>query len=522
MNRIPIVVGVTGHRKLRLEDYPLLKEKVKIELKKIKNLVPNSDLVLLDSLALGGDTICAEVAMGLGYEIEVPLPFEIDEYRKDFDEENLKVFNEQIKKSKKVYELNKISDLSNRDDGYKDAGLYIATHSHIIIALWDGEKGKPDGCGSAEFVDYVREGFDPSLVIPTPFISIIHISAIREGKQGEAGIVKYYERKDGDMKSLLKNTDNFNRDANRKELKEYDLIERHDNEVINDIHALYKKADSLSNHYQRKYLSTLRICSILGVGVILSLLFYNQTDIFWLLILYAAFPIVSKIVVEFANRGKYLERYIETRSLAESCRVQLFALLSGINRSVAYAYPWTIREDNDWIIKAMMSKLSFDKNFKANKEEARKFIEEQLTYHTKALAKEDKNNKKAKRSTKIMDYVTIVNYLLVALAVFSGISMFMEQLFVIGTYSFTYNSLFKLSLGVVSAIATLAKNYYGKLSLSRKVEDHKRYIELYTEALKRIDNNNEQYIWELIREELNENSSWRSYMKSNEPSVIIK
>ena len=128
MNRVPIVVGVTGHRKLRLEDYPLLKEKVKIELEKIKKLAPNSDLVLLDSLALGGDAICAEVAMKLGYEIEVPLPFEIDEYRKDFDEENLKVFNEQIKKSKKVYELNKISDLSNRDDGYKSAGLYVATH----------------------------------------------------------------------------------------------------------------------------------------------------------------------------------------------------------------------------------------------------------------------------------------------------------------------------------------------------------------------------------------------------------
>ena len=145
INLVPIVVGVTGHRRLRVEDYPLLKEKVRQELKKIKDKAPDSPLILLDSLALGGDALCAEVALELGYELEVPLPFEESEYRKDFDEENLKIFDEQKAKASKVFELNKITDLKQRDDGYRDAGLYIATHSHIVIALWDGEKGKPGG-----------------------------------------------------------------------------------------------------------------------------------------------------------------------------------------------------------------------------------------------------------------------------------------------------------------------------------------------------------------------------------------
>jgi len=522
MNLVPIVVGVTGHRRLRKEDYPLLKEKVRQELKKIKDKAPDSPLVLLDSLALGGDALCAEVALELGYELEVPLPFEESEYRKDFDEENLKIFDEQKAKSSKVFELNKITDLKQRDDGYRDAGLYIATHSHIVLALWDGEKGKPGGCGSAEFVDFVREGFDQSLIIPTPFITIIHISAIREGKLGESGVVTYIERNNKCTDKLLSDTNNFNKDSKEKNLKEYSLLKEVSNEVVNDFHDLYKKADSLSSYYQDKYLKTMRTSSILGVGIVLSLLFYNQMGIIWLLVFYAVFPIISKIVVEKALKEKFLERYIEARCLAESCRVQIYLLLSGVNRSVGFAYPWSIREDNDWIIKAMMSKHRFTKNIEANSTSFKTLIEDQLHYHEKALVKEDKNNKKAKRSTKITTNITFINYAIVFVSEFIHLDLFTSPLFVLGTYSFTLKTLFKISLGILSAVAALLTNYYGKLSLSRRVEDHKRYIDLYKEVLKKIDVYDEELIWAVAKEEISENCSWRTYTKNNNPSVIIK
>lgn len=523
MYKIPIVVGVTGHRKLRLEDYPILEEKVSQELLKIKKLAPDSPLVLLDSLALGGDAICARAALKLGYSLEVPLPFEIDEYRKDFDKDNLSIFNNQINEASKVYEIHKLNDLENRDDGYADAGLYIATHSHIIIALWDGVKGKAKGCGTAEFVDFVREGFDPSIIVPTPYISIIHISAIREGKDGESGIVKYYEKHDGDYKKLLINTNNFNKDTEDKKLNEYSLIENNDNQIINDFHDLYKKSDALSSYYQKKYLKTIKYSSILGVGIVLSLLFYNQIGIKWLLIFYAIFPLISKLVVDKALKGNYLERYIEARCLAESSRVQLFLLLSGINKSVAYGYPWSIREDNDWIIKAMMTRLRYtDKQYLNDSVKSKKLIKDQLDYHQKALKNEKESSLKAKNASKTINNITYINYIIVLVSEFVTTDIFRKTLFSISTFDINIHTLLKITLGIISAIAALLNNYYGKLSLNRKIEEHIRYIDLYEEALRKMDNYDQELLWVIAKEELTENSSWRTYMKNNNPAVIIK
>ena len=49
--RIPIIVGVTGHRTLRPEDAPLLRARVTEELEKLRDLCPNSPLYMLTSLA---------------------------------------------------------------------------------------------------------------------------------------------------------------------------------------------------------------------------------------------------------------------------------------------------------------------------------------------------------------------------------------------------------------------------------------------------------------------------------------
>ena len=66
---IPIVVGVTGHRKIRPEDYAAIFSAVKTELEKLKIFYPNSPVVMLNSLAEGGDLLCAEAAE----ELDIPI-----------------------------------------------------------------------------------------------------------------------------------------------------------------------------------------------------------------------------------------------------------------------------------------------------------------------------------------------------------------------------------------------------------------------------------------------------------------
>ena len=73
-DKIPIIVGVTGHRKLLPEDIPRLKEEVKAALLEIGAMCKNTPVVMLNAFAEGADTLCAEVAIELGIKIYALLP----------------------------------------------------------------------------------------------------------------------------------------------------------------------------------------------------------------------------------------------------------------------------------------------------------------------------------------------------------------------------------------------------------------------------------------------------------------
>ena len=60
--RIPLIVGVTGHIALRHADLPRLRASVKAELQGLAARCPNTQLAMLTSLAAGGDLLCADVA----------------------------------------------------------------------------------------------------------------------------------------------------------------------------------------------------------------------------------------------------------------------------------------------------------------------------------------------------------------------------------------------------------------------------------------------------------------------------
>ncbi len=524
---IPIVVGVTAHRRIRQEDIPLIRQKVSRELARIRDACPDSRMVVLDSIATGGDTYCAEEALRLGYSLEVPLPFDEDEYRKDFTESELAVYDKLRDSARKVYELNTYSSLKDRDDGYLSAGKYIATHCHVLLALWDGAPGKEGGCGTAEIVDLVNSGTEDGVLVPTPTVTVIHVSAVRDGREGESGLVNIIEAEGQSLDRLLRMTDAYNRDL--KQAKEgYPILSAEDEdsapEAVKLFHYIYMRADSLSMIFRDRYLDTMKMSSILGVGIVLSLLFYNQIGLKTMLLLYAFLPFVSKTIVDRAKKEEYLRKYVDYRVLAEGARIQIMLLLSGLDRSVGHIYPWAVRDENDWIIKALMTSMPFvpEGSLVNNRELVRRLIDDQYEYQEKALAKDSADIRKTKQASGLVSNITYLNYALVFAAEFIDSSFTKTVLFTLGAYSVTVKNLFKITLGILAAVAALMNNYYGKLSLSRKIEDHKKYIGLYREALKRIDGSDEAIILEAAREELQENSSWRSYVKNNSPKVIIK
>ena len=93
--RLPLVIGATGHRDLCDKDLPDLEREVKAAIKRLKcqylHNDPETPIVVLSSLAEGGDRLIARVAMGLGAKLVAPLPMAESEYRRDFLDPELRL-----------------------------------------------------------------------------------------------------------------------------------------------------------------------------------------------------------------------------------------------------------------------------------------------------------------------------------------------------------------------------------------------------------------------------------------------
>jgi len=153
-----LVVGVTGHRDPLIEMLPRLRELVYEELKKLKEQFPEAQPILIDSLAAGADCLCAEEALSLGYRLVCPLPVEKEIYQKDFSAQERAVFDRLLSRADEVFVAPWTEQgTDTRDHRFRQAGLYVADHSDVLLALWDGSAAKPGGCGTAEIADYMLQ-----------------------------------------------------------------------------------------------------------------------------------------------------------------------------------------------------------------------------------------------------------------------------------------------------------------------------------------------------------------------------
>jgi flavin reductase (DIM6/NTAB) family NADH-FMN oxidoreductase RutF len=199
-----IIVGVTGHRDLRPEDRAVLTEAVKGELERLRALFPHSELQLLCSLAEGADLLCAGAAEELGIPLIAVLPLPLAVYTEDFTPEGRRELDRQLDRAEQVFQAPDAEAVpeagKDRDHGYRQAGLYVAVRSHILLALWDGLPGPAAPCGTAAAVSFALEGDrDPGTVVA-------HIFTPRNGQTGRPGVL----RRLGDwgaMESWLKQRD---------------------------------------------------------------------------------------------------------------------------------------------------------------------------------------------------------------------------------------------------------------------------------------------------------------------------
>jgi len=175
-DRIPLVIGVTGHRDLRDADL----ERLEHEIAGIFDTLQRdylgregtTPIILLSALAEGADQLVARVALDRGLWLIAPLPLPRAEYRRDFVERPIKpdavaVFDALLERAIAAPEMplapgSSLDDIKTfgpkRDLQYREANLFIAQHCHVLIALWNGDERDPAIGGTAEMIGYKRHG----------------------------------------------------------------------------------------------------------------------------------------------------------------------------------------------------------------------------------------------------------------------------------------------------------------------------------------------------------------------------
>jgi hypothetical protein len=410
---LPLVIGVTGHRDIRPEDVPFLEGIVRATFVDVRDKCPHTPLVLLSPLAEGGDRLTARVAAEMGIRLVVPLPLPKELYVRDFETpESLAEFERLLARAESVVEmplvegntLEAIRDYgAARNRQYALVGAYIARHSQLFIALWDGVEpapGEKEG-GTADIVKFRLEGAPAPFAPPRSPLTfaehgpVFHIVTPRtrdpqvHGQAFTRQNLLPHHRTLASFESIYDNMERFNRDAlalgaalaaDIQQSQVY-LLQEKAEKLAHAVASLprasrmvleqYAVADALAVHFAQK---TLKASANLFVLVFVAALSFNIFHSFphaklevegvlakvlhmpWFLAAFVGLFIYGSMVLHRrAQQGDYQNKYQDYRALAEGLRVQFFWSLAGVSESVVDHYLRRQRGELEWIRSALMS-----------------------------------------------------------------------------------------------------------------------------------------------------------------------
>lgn len=163
----PLVLGVTGHRDLRPEDFPDLEQVLRRIFSTLLEHEPERTVSLLSPLAEGADRLVADSALEYGAELIVPLPMKKEFYatdfqtagsRSEFERLLLKAASAFVVPFGRSFHPDEICKYGTaRDYHYGLVGAYIVQNCHVLIALWNG-LASPAPYGTADVVGYALRG----------------------------------------------------------------------------------------------------------------------------------------------------------------------------------------------------------------------------------------------------------------------------------------------------------------------------------------------------------------------------
>ncbi len=564
---LSLIIGVTGHRDLRVEDIARLEAVALEEYSLLQKNYPCTPITLLSALADGADRLLARVALASGMRLAVVLPMPSDLYEMDFDAASLAEFESLVAKAEYLTELPVMRGLTredivehgfNREQQYAQVGAYLAARSSILIAMWDGVELQKIG-GTSQVVRFKLDG------IPEPFAPphseldapdggpVYHIVTPRQSHPNptDAFAVKrlypmeFTTQPEGDKAyaDVYSRMETFNKDAIQyvEELKEHfraskeymfparahGLVGHHRQKARHHRHKteqtaalpaglqetldFYAIADVLSQRFQKRTKTTLQL---LLTFVFFAAFFYEMYSGLFeepiMLGLYLGMFLFSSIVYYWAERHGYQTKYLDYRALAEGLRVQFFWKLAGVDDSAADFYMRKQRSELDWIRNAIRTCTIESSHPNTDTSTAVDAERERLRLAHKHWV-EDQSKYFAKSAhrdhERLHGHERTITIMFAAALILAAVQVFV--------YS-KPNEFLLLGIGVLPVVAAILHSYLQKNALAEHKRQYDRMSVFYHRATVHLEKllkedrlaDARKFLAELGREALIENGDW--------------
>lgn len=529
-DRVPIVLGVTGHRSLPEEER--LAAAVREEMRALREDYPHSPFAILSPLAEGADRLVAQVAMEeLGARLLVPLPLPDDLFREDFQSEaSREEFDRLLTAARSVFELELLSGREQvespgpaRDRQYALAGGFVADRCQVLLALWDGKEADGTG-GTAEVVRWAREGQVPRQYLPReardrPFYYPNETACIHV--QVPSGDVRRLSGGEG-VAGILQRIDQYNRDASAfrdykgegplrrsissltGEAERSDVFEQ---PSMRGLVAAYAAADTLSLGLQGRFRRWLKgIYAVSALAIVSFAALEVWPPAIGLSVLFVALAVG---MLAWTGRRDLEDRHLHARALAEGLRVAVFWTAAGIRHHVHDHYLGHHAGELAWTrialqnVETVCSTPAIMSGGDPSGDEAlaeRQWVEGQLQYYERA-------REEAYRKARRFEWAARAAYgasLLLALGA-TG--------YVLTTSDWQGDLLELIAVGVEVAVAfgvsfQAYKSKLGLEALGRHYEKASRLFRSARETLQDSERGAKDLLRQLGREAILENGEW--------------
>ena len=545
-DRIPITVGVVGHVDVITTDRQ--KGQLINLFKDLAKEYPNSPIHLLSSMAEGADRFVAEIFLNMKWENEdyrerfeliVPMPFDPEKYKNDFNDFSDIEFDALLKQAKRSFIVDPDDTGDDRPGQYLKTGKLVADSSLILIAMWDGKLGEKGG--TADIVKYKIKGDDSSVAGSTFDYdgSVFILPSVR--KQSRENISKMPEHgkylslnnihKDYSLKEALSKIEEINKDTIKLDkdkikisksylFKEPEKLDLSGKQLMH----WYAVLDQMAVKTRKRDLIITSWMFALGLLFVFTLEIYSNI---WtaklILALAMSVLVITTAIFIYSRWKKDYKKYLYSRTMAEGLRIQFYWKIAGINENVSDYILKIHGSEFTWIkhILTALQGISFNKKaFSAEeiKDLTDNWIKDQCEYFDASVMK---------MKERLAYYYRVSNTFL-ALAIILFLSIFFLGNFFIANY-FMINVMLIIApiiLGVFALIRAFIKikSYEQLLNLHQILRVIYKKADAKIKELNSLPmkmNEKKSYFRDLFsvigKEALVENGIWYLLFKDKEP-----